>query len=112
MYLETLTDQFYPGFKILEVHLVQVAFKQVEIYLVLYATCLQLIHLHAFVLLSGDKQVTGDIKALEKGQALLNGNKILACSVQVVGAGIFLSGIVSAAMKKQVIPQVIFNCNI
>ncbi|XP_063436162.1 uncharacterized protein LOC134717599 [Mytilus trossulus] len=52
--------------------------------------------------LAGDKQVNGDIKALEKGRDLLQAKKILACSVLILVDGIFLSGIVGAAMKKQV----------
>ena len=33
---------------------------------------------------SGDKQATGDIKALQKGKKLIKRGRILACSAQVV----------------------------
>lgn len=50
---------------------------------------------------TGDKQSTGDIKAMEKGTALLKGCRILACSVQIKEQ-IYLTGIVAASMKNQV----------
>ncbi|KAJ8307122.1 hypothetical protein KUTeg_015206 [Tegillarca granosa] len=40
-------------------------------------------------------QMTGDLKALEKGMDMFTGNKILACSVIVFVNCIFLSGIVT-----------------
>lgn len=51
--------------------------------------------------LAGDKQINGDIKALQKGQSMLEGKKVLACSL-LTQDDIYLSGIVGAAMKKQV----------
>lgn len=53
-----------------------------------------------FLLLKGDKQINGHIKALHKGQSMLEGKKILVCSL--ITQDIYLSGIVGAAMKKQV----------
>lgn len=50
----------------------------------------------------GDRQASGDLKALQKGRDLYQGNRILACSVYVTVDSIFLSGIVGAAMKKKV----------
>lgn len=55
-----------------------------------------------FLLFKGDKQINGDIKALQKGQSMLEGKKVLACSL-LTQDDIYLSGIVGAAMKKQVI---------
>lgn len=33
-----------------------------------------------FLLIKGDKQINGDIKALQKGQSMLERKKVLACS--------------------------------
>lgn len=55
-----------------------------------------------FLLIKEDKQINGDIKALQKGQSMLEGKKVLACSL-LTQDDIYLSGIVGAAMKKQVI---------
>nr|XP_034306619.1 uncharacterized protein LOC105318360 isoform X2 [Crassostrea gigas] len=48
-----------------------------------------------------DKQMTSDLKALEKGKDLLNGERIFACSMSSDDAHIYLSGIVGAAMKQK-----------
>lgn len=52
-----------------------------------------------FLLFKGDKQINGDSKALQKGQLMLEGKKILACFL-LTQDDINLSGIVGAAMKK------------
>lgn len=52
-----------------------------------------------FLLFKGDKQINGDSKALQKGQSMLEGKKILASSL-LTQDDINLSGIVGAAMKK------------
>lgn len=46
--------------------------------------------------------MTSDLKALEKGKDLLNGERIFACSMSSDDAHIYLSGIVGAAMKQKV----------
>jgi hypothetical protein len=49
----------------------------------------------------GDRQCTGDIKALEKGKLMLESFKVLACSIKIKDE-IYLTGIVGAAMKQKV----------
>ncbi|WAR22027.1 hypothetical protein MAR_016001 [Mya arenaria] len=45
-----------------------------------------------------DKNITSDIKALQKGQLLYNSKIIRACSISVKGENLFFAGIVSVAM--------------
>ena len=40
----------------------------------------------------------------------MDASKVMACSVLVIGDGIYLSGIFGAAMKKQVINRIVNNC--
>ena len=49
-----------------------------------------------------DNAENRDIKALEKGELLLNSHNIDACSLFVKKNDIYLTGIVKAAMKKRV----------
>uniref|UniRef100_A0A8W8L374 Uncharacterized protein n=1 Tax=Magallana gigas TaxID=29159 RepID=A0A8W8L374_MAGGI len=50
----------------------------------------------------GDKQFTKDIKAVSKGNAMFQGNRVQACSVTVKDNSIYFTGIVGAAMKNKV----------
>ncbi|XP_062587298.1 uncharacterized protein LOC134248928 [Saccostrea cucullata] len=52
--------------------------------------------------IAGDKQFTKDIKAVSKGSAMFQGNRVQACSVVVKENDIFFTGIVGAAMKNKV----------
>ena len=49
-----------------------------------------------------DNLATADVKALEKGKDMFAGHRVLACSFIQQGEGIFLSGIVAAAMRHKV----------
>ncbi|XP_055997743.1 uncharacterized protein LOC125646321 [Ostrea edulis] len=49
-----------------------------------------------------DKQMSSDIKAMEKGKDLLSGGRIFACSILSEDTHIYLAGIVGAAMKQKV----------
>ncbi|XP_014669636.1 PREDICTED: uncharacterized protein LOC106810716 [Priapulus caudatus] len=51
---------------------------------------------------ASDKQITGDLKSIEKGQLLLESRRVDACSINITRKDIFLTGIVGAAMKKKV----------
>ncbi|XP_048779437.2 uncharacterized protein LOC125682910 [Ostrea edulis] len=51
--------------------------------------------------LADDRQCTGDLKALVKGQDMFDSNKVLACSV-CIEDDIYLTGIVGASMKQKV----------
>lgn len=55
-----------------------------------------------FFLLSGDKQCSGDVKAIEKGRNLVENRRIQAVSFMFNGNEIFLSGIVGASVKNKV----------
>lgn len=48
-----------------------------------------------------DRQCTGDLKALVKGQDMFDSNKVLACSI-CIEEDIYLTGIVGASMKQKV----------
>jgi hypothetical protein len=50
----------------------------------------------------GDRQSTGDVKAIEKGRALLESDRILATSFVQKDEALFFTGIVGAAMKTRV----------
>eukprot|EP00105_Crassostrea_gigas_P029744 XP_011451771.1 PREDICTED: uncharacterized protein LOC105345344 [Crassostrea gigas] len=52
--------------------------------------------------MAGDKQFTKDIKAVSKGNAMFQGNRVQACSVTVKDNSIYFTGIVGAAMKNKV----------
>uniref|UniRef100_A0A8W8I5G8 SWIM-type domain-containing protein n=1 Tax=Magallana gigas TaxID=29159 RepID=A0A8W8I5G8_MAGGI len=52
--------------------------------------------------LAGDKQCSGDVKAIEKGRNLVENRRIQAVSFMFNGNEIFLSGIVGASMKNKV----------
>ncbi|XP_078327603.1 uncharacterized protein LOC111116693 isoform X1 [Crassostrea virginica] len=52
--------------------------------------------------LAGDKQSTGDVKAIEKGRLLLESDWVLATSYLMQGNALFFTGIVGAAMKARV----------
>ena len=49
-----------------------------------------------------DNLPTADVKALEKAKDMFAGHRVLACSFIQQGEGIFLSGIVAAAMRHKV----------
>jgi hypothetical protein len=49
-----------------------------------------------------DKNIASDIKALQKGQLLYNSKRIRACSISVKGQNLFFTGIVSAAIRRNV----------
>lgn len=49
-----------------------------------------------------DKEKTVDIKALEKGKQLIEAKRIKACSVLISVDNIYLTGLVGAAMKRNV----------
>ncbi|KAJ8310006.1 hypothetical protein KUTeg_011871, partial [Tegillarca granosa] len=51
--------------------------------------------------LKGDKQITGDLKALEKGKSMYEAEIILACSLQISSYFVFLCGIVTYNYKIQ-----------
>lgn len=51
--------------------------------------------------LAGDQETSNDIKALSKGENMVE-TRVLACSFQQNSEHIFLSGIVGAAMKTKV----------
>ena len=55
-----------------------------------------------FFLMTGDKHAANDIKAMAKGKAIKESDRVLACSILLSGGQIYLSGIVAAAMKKSV----------
>lgn len=58
---------------------------------------------HYFVLaIAQDKELQLNKKAIEKGQKLLESNRVKACSYVIIEDKIFFSGIISAAMKKNV----------
>ena len=61
-------------------------------------------HLEAYFIhrLATDKQESGDAKAIEKGKQLIQSNRVKACSVHMTRQDIYLTGIVSAAMKTKV----------
>ncbi|XP_069117170.1 uncharacterized protein [Argopecten irradians] len=52
--------------------------------------------------LRGDRQAASDVKAIQKGKDMLEGGRILACSLLKYDGHIFLTGIVGAAMKNKV----------
>jgi len=49
-----------------------------------------------------DNSSEHNIQAVKKGQLLLNGNRVEACSVAVHKSDIYVTGMVRAAMKKKV----------
>ena len=49
-----------------------------------------------------DKEYSKDLKSISKGQLMYESQRVLACSVLMMNGGIFLTGIVGAAMKKKV----------
>lgn len=49
-----------------------------------------------------DAQPTSDIKAIQKGEKLVDARKVYACSIQISQPNIYLSGVVGAAMKKKI----------
>ena len=40
----------------------------------------------------------------------MDASKVIACSVLVIGDGLYLSGIVGSAMKKQIINRIVNYC--
>jgi hypothetical protein len=50
---------------------------------------------------TGDRQSTGDVKAVEKGRLLVESDRVLAVSYLQKEDCLFFTGIVSAAMKKR-----------
>ncbi|XP_046328487.2 uncharacterized protein LOC124112432 [Haliotis rufescens] len=53
--------------------------------------------------MAGDNQAAHDIKAIEKGYLMFEGDRVLACSVNIrASTDVYLSGIVSASMKNKV----------
>lgn len=56
---------------------------------------------HFLYKMAEDKQMTSDLKTLEKGKDLLTGERIFACSMSSDDTHIYLSGIVGAAMKQK-----------
>ena len=51
--------------------------------------------------LASDSLLNSDIKAVEKGHKMVEGNKVYACSIHINKPNIYLTGIVGAAMKKK-----------
>lgn len=47
----------------------------------------------------GDRQSTGDVKAIEKGRLLVESDRVLAVSYLKEDNSLFFTGIVGAAMK-------------
>ncbi|XP_062605687.1 uncharacterized protein LOC134267501 [Saccostrea cucullata] len=64
--------------------------------------CIEQIDMYFVHRLAGDKQSTGDVKAIEKGRLLLDSDRILAASYLKQGNALFFTGIVGAAMKTRV----------
>ena len=54
-----------------------------------------------------DQQQAGDIKALQKGQQLLDSLRVQACSMLKADDSLYFTGIVKAAMKKKVMMLII-----
>ncbi|XP_048240703.1 uncharacterized protein LOC124151372 [Haliotis rufescens] len=55
--------------------------------------------------MTGDNQAAHDIKAIEKGSLMFEGDRVLACSVHIrASTDVYLSGIVSASMKNKESP--------
>jgi hypothetical protein len=52
--------------------------------------------------LVSDRKCNTDIKALQKGQLMLESNRVDACSVHITMHDVYLTGIVRASMKKKV----------
>ncbi|XP_056005265.1 uncharacterized protein LOC125664437 [Ostrea edulis] len=52
--------------------------------------------------LAGDRQSTGDVKAIEKGRLLVESDRVLAVSYLKEDNSLFFTGIVGAAMKTKV----------
>ncbi|XP_048254636.1 uncharacterized protein LOC124112985 [Haliotis rufescens] len=53
--------------------------------------------------MAGANQAAHDIKAIEKGYLMFEGDRVLACSVHIrASTDVYLSGIVSASMKNKV----------
>lgn len=50
-----------------------------------------------------DKRAMSDLKAIQKGEALLDSQRIDACSVHITQKDVHFSGMVRAAMKKKVL---------
>ena len=57
-----------------------------------------------------DNQQAGDIKALKKGQQLLDSLRVQACSMLLQDKYVYFTGIIKAAMKKKVYFQ--YSCDI
>nr|XP_022307572.1 uncharacterized protein LOC111113571 [Crassostrea virginica] len=64
--------------------------------------CIEQIDMYFVHRLAGDKQSTGDVKAIEKGRLLLESDRVLATSYLMQGNALFFTGIVGAAMKTRV----------
>nr|XP_022294907.1 uncharacterized protein LOC111105022 [Crassostrea virginica] len=64
--------------------------------------CIEQIDMYFVHRLSGDKQSTGDVKAIEKGRLLLERDRVLTTSYLMQGNALFFTGIVGAAMKTRV----------
>lgn len=59
-----------------------------------------------FIMRYERESIVGDVKAIEKGKAMVSAFKVKACSALNIGTDVFFSGIVAAEMKRHVLYNV------